>query len=102
LRLAWSSLAKAELAAIRRFSLERWGAAVAHRYLADLRDAARTAADAPERLRPLKGPFRIRRVRSHYLILHVDGDAGRVTVARILHVRMDIERHLPPAGEEET
>jgi plasmid stabilization system protein ParE len=41
-------------------------------------------------------------VRSHYLILHVDPDAGRLTVARILHVRMDIERHLPPAGDDET
>jgi plasmid stabilization system protein ParE len=101
-RLGWSSLAKAELVEIRRFSAERWELAVAHRYLGDLRDAAKAAAAAPERLRHLKGPFRIRRVRSHYLILHVDLDAGRLTVARILHVRMDIERHLPRAADDES
>jgi plasmid stabilization system protein ParE len=100
-RLAWSSLAKAELAEIRQHSIGRWGREVAQRYLADLRDAARSAAAAPERLRFLKGPFRITRVRSHYLILHVDRDAGRLTIARILHVRMEIERHLPPAGDDE-
>jgi plasmid stabilization system protein ParE len=94
-RLAWSELAKAELAGIRRFSVDRWGREVAHRYLADLRDAARAAAAAPERCRSLSGPFRIRRARSHYLILHVDPAAGRVTVARILHVSMDLDRHLP-------
>jgi len=41
--------------------------------------------------------FRIRRVRSHYRILHVDPERGRVTVARVLHTAMDIERHLPKA-----
>jgi plasmid stabilization system protein ParE len=100
-RLAWSALAKAELAEIRRHSIDRWGPEVAQRYLADLRDAAKSAAAAPDRLRFLKGPFRIRRVRSHYLILHVDPAIGRLTVARILHVRMDVERHLPRAEDDE-
>jgi plasmid stabilization system protein ParE len=101
MRLSWSALAKTELAEIRQHSIDRWGREVAQRYLADLRDAAKYAAAAPDALRLLKGPFRIRRVRSHYLILHVDRAAGRLTVARILHVRMDVERHLPPSDDDE-
>jgi plasmid stabilization system protein ParE len=45
--------------------------------------------------RPLKAPFRILRVRSHYLIAHMDAAADRLIIARMLHVAMDIERHLP-------
>jgi plasmid stabilization system protein ParE len=33
------------------------------------------------------------RVRSHYLIVHVEEE--RLAIARVLHSRMDIERHLP-------
>jgi plasmid stabilization system protein ParE len=94
-RLVWSNLARAELEALRLYSVENWGAAVARRYLEDIRDAARLLAAQPERARPLRGPFRIFRVRSHYLIVHVEGE--RLTVARVLHMRMDVERHLPPA-----
>jgi toxin ParE1/3/4 len=95
MKLAWSVLARAELAEIRRYSVERWGRDVAVRYLEDLRDAARSAAAHPETLRPLRGPYRLRRARSHVLILHVDSAADRLTVARVLHVSMDLARHLP-------
>ena len=96
MKLAWSNLATAELQALRRYSVERWGAKVAAAYLQDVRDAAKLAAMQQWRSRPLSGPFRIARVRSHYLILHSDPDGDRLTVARVLHTAMDIERHLPP------
>ncbi len=95
MKLAWSNLARQELEHIRRYSVETWGAATARRYLEDIRDAARAAAERPGRARMLKGDFRIRRVRSHYLILHVDPQRDQLTVARVLHIAMDIERHLP-------
>jgi plasmid stabilization system protein ParE len=94
-KLVWTNAAVADLRALRRYSVERWGKAVALRYLEDVRDAAKRAATAPERTRPLRGPLRLMRVRSHYLILHVDEGAERLTVARVLHVAMDLERHLP-------
>lgn len=97
MRLAWSVVARQELEDLRRYSVETWGAAVARRYLEVIRDAAKAVAERPQRSRPLEGMFRIRRVRSHYLILHVDPERGRVTVARFLHTAMDIERHLPKA-----
>jgi plasmid stabilization system protein ParE len=65
------------------------------RYLEDVRDAAKRIGADPGRARPLKGPYRIFRVRTHYLIVHVDPAADRVTIARVLHTAMDIERHLP-------
>lgn len=95
MKLAWSNLAKAELRALRDFSIERWGRKVAVRYLEDLRDVAKLLAQDPGRARVLKGPYRILRVRSHYLIAHVDLANNRLTVARVLHTAMDIERHLP-------
>lgn len=95
MRLVWANRAKAELHDLRRYSIEHWGAAVAKSYLGDIRDAAKRVAATPERARLLKGPFRILRVRSHYLIVHVDPTSDKATIARVLHVAMDVERHLP-------
>jgi len=94
-KLVWSNLASDELRDLRRYSVERWGRDVALRYLEDVRDAAKRAAANPQTARPLRGMLRILRVRSHYLIVHVDEDADRLTVARLLHIATDIERHLP-------
>ncbi|MEM8826033.1 MAG: type II toxin-antitoxin system RelE/ParE family toxin [Pseudomonadota bacterium] len=94
MKLAWSVLVRKELEEIRRFSVARWGRPVAVRYLEDVRDAAKRLADMPELARPLRRELRIFRVRSHYLIVHVDEDKDRLAIARVLHVAMDIERHL--------
>lgn len=95
MKLAWSNLAIQELQALRTYSIERWGRDIAIRYMSDLRDAAEKVAVRPDRTRRLMGPFRVVRVRSHYLIVHVDEAAERVTIARVLHTAMDLERHLP-------
>jgi plasmid stabilization system protein ParE len=94
-KLAWSNRAIAELRELRRSSVERWGPGVALRYLEDLRAAANHLADDPRRARPLKPPFHVLRVRSHYLTVHIDVAAGRLTIARVLHAARNIERHLP-------
>jgi len=94
-KLAWSNLARREVEDLRRYSVEHWGVAVARRYLEDVRDAAKAAAVNPMGTRLLRGSLRIHRVRSHYLILAVDAERQIVTVARVLHSAMDIERHLP-------
>lgn len=84
-----------ELLELRRYSIRRWGRDVAQRYLEDVRAAAKRVCMDPDRARPLKGPYRIVPVRSHYLIVHVDLAADRLTIARVLHTAMDIGRHLP-------
>jgi plasmid stabilization system protein ParE len=63
--------------------------------LEDIREAVQQLSFDPLCARPLKAPFRILRVRSHYLIAHMDAAADRLNIARMLHVAMDIERHLP-------
>jgi plasmid stabilization system protein ParE len=92
---AWSYFAREELKELRRYSGERWGCDVALRYLEDVRDVAKRLGADPFCARLLEGSFRICRVRSHYLIVHFDAAADRATVARVPHVAMDIERHLP-------
>lgn len=95
MKLAWSNFAKQELREIYRFSVERWDEPTSSRYIEDIRDAANRVAAQPALARPLKGSFRIHRVRSHYLIVEIDAASDRLTVARILHVAMDLSRHLP-------
>lgn len=95
MKLAWCNLAIADLKELRRCSVERWGRDVGRRYLEDVRDAAKRLSVDPFCARPLKGAFRILRIRSHYVIVNVDMPADRLTVARGFHVMMGIERHLP-------
>jgi plasmid stabilization system protein ParE len=94
-KLVWSRLSVEELREVRRHSIERWGRDVALRYLQDLRDVAKRVAADPHVAKQLRGDLRILRVRSHYLILHVNLGTSTVTVARVLHAAMDVERHLP-------
>ena len=94
MKLAWSNRAIGELRELRLSSVERWGHMVAKRYLEDLQNAAKQLSGDPSRARPLKGPFRILRIRSHDLIVHVVAVANHLAIARVLHVAMDIERHL--------
>lgn len=94
MKLAWSKLAVREMTELRRFSIERWGSTVALRYFEDLRDAAKALAANPLSATRLGGNLRIRRVRSHYLIVDVDAETDTLIVARVLHTSMDIERHL--------
>lgn len=95
MKLAWSNLAIQELRELRRYSLDRWGRDVALQYVLDVRDAAKRIAADPHAARPLRGALRILRVRSHYLVIHVNESTSTVTIARLLHAAMDIERHLP-------
>lgn len=95
MKLAWSKLATDEMRALRDFSIDRWGTEIARRYLSDVRAAAKHVAAHPEAAKSLRGPLRLMRVRSHYLIVHVDAQSDRLTIARVLHTAMDLERHLP-------
>lgn len=97
MKLAWSKLARQELEELRSYSIQNWGSMAARRYLEDVRDAAKSVAEQPLRSRELRGDLRIQRIRSHYLIFAVDSGQEVVTIARVLHSAMDIERHLAKA-----
>lgn len=95
MKLAWSNLAKLELLEPQRYFIGRWGRDAAQRYLEDVRAAVKSVCVDPNRARPLNDPYRIIRVRSHCLIVHVDKLDDCLTIARVLHTAMDIARHLP-------
>jgi plasmid stabilization system protein ParE len=94
-KLAWSRRAVAELNEIRRFSIERWGREIALQYLQGIQTAAKHLSIDALHSTPLKGQSRILRVRSRCLIAHVDITADLLTIARVIHVSTDIDRHLP-------
>jgi plasmid stabilization system protein ParE len=99
MRLVWSNLAKQELEKLRVYSIKNWGKDVAVQDMADIANSAKLIAQRPDRARVIKGDFRLLRVRSHYLLAHVNVTTEVLTIARVLHVTMDIERHLPREPE---
>ena len=95
MKLVWAKAATRDLRDLRHYSTARWGRDVATHYIADLRDAAKALAVDARRARPLGGEFSTFRVRSHFLGVTIDEAAGILTVVRVLHVTMDLDRHLP-------
>lgn len=95
MRLAWSDVAKAELREVRAYSIVRWSREVAANYLVELRDSASALAADQRRARQVKGRFHLFRVRSHFLIVSIDSAADILTIARVLPVTMNLDRHLP-------
>ena len=76
------------------WSEQHWGEAQADRYVADLRAAWAALATGTSRSRPSRiSGFRLVTAGSHVIYLEENEDA--ITVVRILHDRMDAERHLP-------
>lgn len=96
MKLSWSEAAKRDLRAITDCSVDRFGAEIAQRHVGRIVQSANEAAADPSRPRTLSARSRTVRAGSHVLILTVDPPRNRVTVARILHLAMDLDRHLPP------
>jgi toxin ParE1/3/4 len=93
--------ARAQIAALYAWSIERWGAAHARRYLEDLDAGVRDLIETPALASPrpdLDPRLFIRRVRAHHLYVAFQPE-GLVVVA-VLHHRMDAVRHLGAALEE--
>lgn len=90
-----SPLARSDLEDIWTFSRTQWGADQAEAYLRDIQRAMETAAANPKRGRPCND------IRPGYLKLSVGSPmlfyrrtGGDIDVVRILHQRMDYDRHL--------
>ena len=76
------------------WSEQHWGEAQADRYVDDIRTAWNGLAAGTVRSRPSRiSDFRLKAVGSHVIYLLESDNA--ITVVRILHDRMDAERHLP-------
>ena len=108
-KLHISRAARADLAAILTTSLEGWGAHGRAKYAALLATAMRRAAADPEGpmtkertdVAPGLRTFHIRHVRREHgvgapvhVLYYQPVDAGAIEIVRVLHERMDPQRHL--------
>lgn len=95
MKATFSRRAKADVRAIWKYSAERWGTQQAEIYLALLEAATNAIAADPDVGRPsddVRSGLRRYLVGSHVLFYRVK--AKSTFVVRILHQRMDVERHL--------
>ncbi len=110
-QLRVSHIAQADLASILMTSLERWGESGRARYAALLATAMQKIAADPmgpltrahPNLRPGMRSFHIRHVRREHGVgapVHVlyyrATDEGSIEIIRVLHERMEPQRHLGP------
>lgn len=84
-----------DLHGIERYSIERWGKAVAEDYPDDIEQGLNRLRENPELLRTRDGispDFSLYRVREHFLVCTLSAD--RVFVLSIKHGSMDLPRRL--------
>ena len=90
-----SPAAQADIEGIWDFTAERWGEDQAVRYLQGIRDACQQLAAGTHNSRPvhLRSGYHRCLTGSHVLYFRI-ADDGQIVVVRILHQRMDADRHL--------
>lgn len=94
--IRFSAAARRDLTDIWRFSAERWDRAQADRYLRLLSasfDGLACGALVGRAIDEIRPGYRKHAVGSHVVFYRI-GTPGSVEVVRILHRRMDIDRHL--------
>jgi toxin ParE1/3/4 len=87
--------ARADLADIWRYTVQRWDRDQADRYLRELRRAIETIARGPSkghRCDDIRAGYLRYPAGSHVVFFRMAGDG--IVVVRILHQRMDFGRHL--------
>ena len=95
MRLELTPKARRDIDDIWERSFERHGAAQAETYIRGVERAMQTIAEDPRRGRPcdeIRSGYRKFAVGSHMLFFRVAD--GAIVIVRILHQRMDFERHL--------
>ena len=95
-RIEFTPKAQRDIEEIWDYSFERFGFEKAEAYLRELQRAAETVAEDPRRglaCDNIRSGYRKFPVGSH--ILFFRASESRIVIVRILHQRMDFERHLP-------
>ena len=91
--LVFSPAAQADMEGIWDYTAGRWGPAQADRYTDDIRDACNALASGRRQGRPadVRPGYLKYLTGSHAIYFRDHGD--RLEVVRILHGRMDVDRH---------
>lgn len=98
-RLLYSPAERADLDSIWTYTVERWGSAQAAGYLRELDAACRelvAGTKTSKAIDVIRSGYRKAPARSHVVFFR-RVDSGDTVIIRILHRRMDVERHLPEA-----
>lgn len=90
-----SPAAQADLDGIWDYTVKRWGQDQAITYIRSIRDACQELAAGTRisRLVDIRDGYRKAPVGSHVLFFKTT-DIGQIAIIRILHQRMDVNRHL--------
>jgi toxin ParE1/3/4 len=90
-----SPAAQADIDGIWDYTARRWGEEQAVRYLQDMRDVCRKLAAGTRPSRPVDIRPGYHRCQSGSHVLYFKtADDGQIVIIRILHQRMDVNRHL--------
>lgn len=92
----FSPKAQDDLGAIWNYTVRRWGEDQAERYIRDIQDAvlALVAGTKPSQpIDDIRPGYRKALIGAHLLLFRIE-DTGMFNIVRILHSRMDAERHL--------
>ncbi|WP_027132576.1 type II toxin-antitoxin system RelE/ParE family toxin [Geminicoccus roseus] len=90
-----SPAAQVDLDGIWEYTAKRWGQDQAVTYIRSIRDACQELAAGIRISRPvdIRDGYRKASVGSHVLFFK-NTDTGQIAIIRILHQRMDVNRHL--------
>ena len=92
----FSPKAQDDLGAIWDYTIQRWGADQAERYVRDIHNVVLGLADGTKPSQPIddiRAGYRKALIGAHLLLFRIE-DTGVINIVRILHSRMDAERHL--------
>ncbi|MCI9888018.1 type II toxin-antitoxin system RelE/ParE family toxin [Micrococcales bacterium 31B] len=93
-RFKFTPAAERDLSTIWDFTAERWGAGQAKKYIREVQAAVERLVDDPERGRArdeVRACYRSYAVGVHHIFYR--HSANHIEVVRVLHKRMDFERH---------
>lgn len=90
-----SPAAQTDLDGIWDYTAKRWGQDQAITYISSIRDACEELVTGTRISRPvdIRNGYRKASVGSHMLFFKIT-DTGQIAIIRILHQRMDVDRHL--------
>ncbi len=95
MKIVFSPKAKADLSDIWDYTFAEWGISQAEKYVRELWEVMRTQAlnaSASVDISDVRRGYRKIRAGSHVIFFKLTGDG--IDVIRILHQRMDFDRHL--------
>ena len=92
--LAFSPAAEADIDGIWNYSADNWGPEQADRYTDEIRDACHALASGRKQGRVVEVRPRYQKISTGSHVIYYRDQGDRLEIIRVLHSRMDSNRHL--------